>query len=163
MAIFAALLAAGGCVALGMQASEGLNKREKLLRDWDGALARMETVIRQGGAPLTEVLRRGAGDSVAPLAALAAEIKTAPAQAPEAFLSRLSWDGLWTPAEKEALAECLEALFSPVPEAQVRALTQARQELALARSAAREKREKNGRLFVSLGWLAGAAAFILLC
>ena len=163
MGALSAIFSAGACVALGMAAAERLKTREALIRRWEGALSRMDLAVRLGNAPLTEVLRRGAGEDVPELGELRSRLLSSPAQAPEAFLNGLSWHGLWTGAEKQALTECLAALFSPVPEEQTRALARVREELAAARLAARAKREKNARLCVALGWLSGAAAFILLC
>ena len=157
------LAAAGACAALGFRAADRLGSRETMLKRWDAALSRMEIAVSQGGAALTEVLRRGAGDGVPLLCRLAEDIESAPAQSPRDFIAPLPWDRLLTAPEQETLAECLEAMFSSVPESQARALALARRWLKADLKDAREKREKNGRLYVSLGWLAGAAAFILLC
>ncbi len=163
MGWMAALLAAGACAAAGCGASRRLEKREGLLRDWGEALSRMERAVERGGEALTETLRRGAGDRVETLNRLAVSIEANPAQAPEDALARLARDPLLTSREEETLADCLLMLFSPDRETQLRALSDARRQWAANCAAAREARQKNGRLYVSLGWLAGAGVFILLC
>ena len=163
MGWIAAVLAAGACAAAGHGASGRLEKREKLLRAWGEALSRMERAVERGGAALSAVLRRGAGEGVETLNRLADILDENPAQAPEAMLDRLAWDPLLTPREKETLADCLLELFSPDRETQLRALAEARSQWMIFCQSAREIREKNSRLYVSLGWLAGAGMFILLC
>ncbi len=163
MGWMAALLAAGACAAAGRGASVRLEKRERLLRAWEEALARMERAVEQGGAALPETLRRGAGGRVEVLDQLADSIAQTPAQAPEEAVARLSWDPLLTAPEKETLKDCLLSLFSPDAETQLRALSYARTQWTISCKSARETRDKNSRLYLSLGWLAGAGVFILLC
>ena len=163
MGWMAALLAAGACVAAGHGASGRLEKREKLLRAWSEALSRMERAVERGGMTLSETLRRGAGDRVETLRRLAGILEENPAQAPEAMLDRLDWDALLTAQERQTLCDCLLALFSPDREMQRRTLADARCQWTQFCQSAREAREKNSRLYVSLGWLAGAGVFILLC
>ena len=158
-----ALLAAAACVALGALAANRLSLREKMLDAWDGALLRMEGAAARGGSPLPQILRQGAGGRVPLLREAADRLEKEPALSPAALLPLLRWDGLMTPAEKGALEECLLSLFSPNPEAQIRALSYAREQWALFRRVGREAREKNARLYASLGWLSGAALFILMC
>ena len=159
----AALLAAGACAAAGHGASGRLERREKLLRAWGEALARMERAVERGGLTLSETLRRGAGDRVETLHRLADILEANPAQAPEEMLDRLAWDVLLTGPERQTLCDCLTDLFSPDRETQRRALADARSQWTGVYRSAREIREKNSRLYVSLGWLAGAGVFILLC
>ena len=78
-------------------------------------------------------------------------------------ISALPWDALLSPAERETLSACLRSLFSPTLTQQAQALSAARDQWAVFLRLCREKREKDGKLYVSLGWLGGAAAFILLC
>ena len=137
MGWLAALLAAGACAAAGY-----------------GAKAKLEK---------PETLRRGAGERIELLKCLAERIETCPAQAPEEAVARLPWDSLFTASEQETLADCLLSLFSPDPETQLRALRYVRSQWVADCRAARASREKNGGLYASLGWLAGAGVFILLC
>lgn len=163
MGWMAALLAAGACAAAGHGASRRLEKREQLLWVWGDALSRMERAVERGGEPLTAVLRRGADGRAEMLNCLADWIEASPAQAPETMLDRLAWDPLLTAQERQTLCDGLLELFSPDRETQLRALAYARSQWEAFRSSAREIKEKNGRLYVSLGWLAGAGMFILLC
>ena len=159
----ASLLAAAACVALGTLAANRLTAREKALNAWEGALLRLEAVLAQGGGEVPALLRRAAGESVPLLLEAAQAMENTPALSPESMLDSLSWGTLLTPAEQDALRECLLGLFSPSPEMQRRAVAYAREQWALFRRLGREAAEKNTRLYQGLGWLAGAAVFILMC
>ena len=157
---FPAALAAAGCVALGVWASRRLEKREQALRDWESALMRMEGAVLRGGESLPGILREGG----TPLLEEAARrIETSPAPSPREWAKQLPWDELFTPAELDVLKDCLAGLFAPTAEAQLRSIAHAREQWALFRRLGREAMEKNARLYLSLGWLAGAAVFILIC
>ena len=158
-----ALAAAGGCAALGMNASRKLAQREALLTRWDGALLRMEGAVTHSGAGLIDVLRQGAGEGNAVLEELIRRLLASPAASQETLTEALPWDELLSPAEQETLSACLRGLFSPTLTQQAQALAAARDQWAVLLRRCREKREQDGKLYVSLGWLAGAAAFILLC
>ena len=158
-----ALGAAGGCVALGMSASHNLARREALLIAWDGALLRMEGAVAHSGAGLADVLRQGTGENNAVLEELIRRLDRSPAASPEALTENLPWDELLSPGERETLSACLRGLFFPTLTQQAQALASARDQWAMFLRRCREKRERDGKLYVSLGWLAGAAAFILLC
>ena len=163
MHLILAVLAAAACIALGLLAARRLSAREVLINACEGALRRMEGAVTRGGEGVVQVLRRGAGDDVPMLQQAAALLEREPALAPEALLSRLAWDPLLTPAERDALREGLAGLFFSTPDMQLRALGYAREQWALFRRISRETLEKNARLYASLGWLAGAAVFILMC
>ena len=158
-----ALAAAGGCAALGISASRKLARREALLAFWDGALLRMEGAVTHSGAGLVDVLRQGAGAGCPVLEELVRRMLSAPAASPETLTQALPWDELLSSAEKETLSACLRGLFCPTLTQQAQALAAARDQWAVFLRRCREKRERDGRLYVSLGWLAGAAAFIALC
>ena len=159
----AAPLAAAACVMLGGWAARRLSRREDMLSAWEGALIRMEGAVTHSGAGLRDVLKAGAADGVPLLSELARRMEEQPAAAPAALLDGLSWDPLLLPPEKEALAHCLEGLFSPTLNQQAQAIAYALDQWRVFRRLGQEKREKNGRLYFSLGWLSGAALFILLC
>ena len=158
-----ALLAAAACVALGYGAAGRLAARERLLNGWEGALLRMEAALARIPDGLPALLRVGAGDQVPLLKTLAEAIEKAPAADPRALVDALPWEPLLTGPEKDALADCLAALFSPLPKHQASALAYAREQLALFHKISREAWEKNARLYGGLGWMAGAALFILMC
>ena len=158
-----ALAAAGACTALGMSASRRLAKRCALLAAWDGALLRMEGAVTHSGAGLIDVLKQGAGEENAVLKELIRRLLEIPAASPEQLTAALPWDELLSADEREILAACLRGLFSPTLTQQAQAIALARDQWAVLLRRCREKREKDGKLYISLGWLGGAAAFILLC
>ena len=158
-----ALAAAGACAALGMSASRRLSKRCALLTLWDGVLLRMEGAVTHSGAGLMAVLRQGAGDEIPALNELIRRMDQSPAASPEVLTGGLPWNELLSPDERQTLADCLRSLFSPTLTQQAQAIAAARDQWAVYLCRCKEKREKDGKLYVSLGWLAGAAAFILLC
>ena len=158
-----ALLGASACVALGMSAANRLNRREEALQVWENALLRMDAAVNHNAAPLEEVLRRGAGDNLPVLLELISRLETRPASSVSELLDGLSWEDTLLPAEKETIKDCLIALFSPSLQTQSQVLAYAQSQWRMYRQSCREAREKNARLYTSLGWLGGAAVFILLC
>ena len=161
--IASALLGAGACVALGMSAANRLNLREAGLQTWENALLRMDAAVNNSAAPLVEVLRRGAADNLPVLLELISRLETRPASSASELLDRLPWEDTLLPAEKETINDCLTALFSPSLQTQSQALAYAKSQWRMYRQSCREARDKNVRLYTSLGWLGGAAVFILLC
>lgn len=159
-----ALLGASACVALGMSAANRLNLREAVLQAWESALLRMDAAVNHSAAPLEEVLRRGAADDNLPvLTELLSRLETLPASSASELLDRLPWEDTLLPAEKETINDCLTALFSPSLQTQSQVLAYAQSQWRMYRQSCREARDKNARLYTSLGWLGGAAIFILLC
>lgn len=159
----AALAVSGACVAAGQWASGYLRRREQALTDWADALGRMQAAASHRALTLGELLREGAGAGALTLPALLEQLEAAPAAEPEALMKRLPWHEALLPGEREALERCLTGLFSASLQEQAETLAWARERLEGARQACREKRERDGRLYRSLGWLGGAAVFILLC
>ena len=109
------------------------------------------------------MLRAGADNHLPALEALIRRMEEAPAQPIDELLNDLSWDPLLTDSEKDVLRQCLKALFSPSPIQQSQALARAQAQWQDFLKSAKAAREKNGRLYVSLGWLGSAALFIFLC
>lgn len=163
MRFLGALLAAMACVGAGLLSARQLQARLRALESWERALAQMRCALETGGAALPEMLEAGAVQGPEALKALKMLLATAPAQSPQALLDRLPPNPHLTAAEEASLRQCLSALFAPVPAAQTQALRYAQAKWTLFCQAARERQQKNGRLFQQLGWLAGAAVFILLC
>jgi len=151
------------CAAAGHLAARYLIARDRRLAVWEEALLRMEGELRRGGAELPALLRRSAGESLPALAALADRLSADPAAAPEKLLAALPGEPLLQREEEAALRQCLTALFTPDLDRQRRALSMALEQWALFRGKAREAKDKNARLYRSLGWLSGAALMILLC
>ena len=79
------------------------------------------------------------------------------------MLSNLPWEDSLSCSERDTLMDCLARLFSTSLQEQAQALAYARSQWTEYRKASRDAREKNSRLYTSLGWLGGAAVFILLC
>ena len=161
MGVLTALTALAACAAAGHLQARSLAVREQRLRAWAEAWERAEGALRRGGEELPALLRLAAGQDVPALAGLARQLEENPGLAPGDLL--LPQEPLLSPAETEALLACLPALFSPDPGRQLAAVERTREAAERLCRAALEKKEKNGRLSVSLGWLAGAAAFLLLC
>ncbi len=159
-----AVLGAVACVALGINAAGRLNRREAALRAWENALLRMDAAVNHSAAPLEEVLRRGAADDNLPvLTGLMQRLNTMPASSTDELLDGLPWEDTLLPPELGTLKDCLSSLFSPSLQTQSQALAYAQSECRMYRQSCCEAREKNARLYISLGWLGGAAVFILLC
>ncbi len=163
MRFLGALLAAMACVGAGLLSSRHLQARLRTLESLEQALAQMRCALETGGAALPEILEAGAAQGAEAPKALKTLLSAAPAQSPQALLDRLPLNPHLTAAEEATIRQCLFALFSPVPAAQAQALRYAQAKWTLFCQAAREQQQKNGRLFQQLGWLAGAAVFILLC
>ena len=155
-----AILGAGACVALGLSAANRLNRREETLQAWENALLRMDAAITHSAASLSEVLHRG---GMPALLELRRRLEAMPAASTEALLSDLPWENALLPPELDTLQNCLSLLFSPSLQEQAQALAYARSQWTVYRKASREALDKNARLYASLGWLGGAAVFILLC
>ncbi|MBR5110180.1 MAG: stage III sporulation protein AB [Clostridia bacterium] len=151
---------AGACVALGLGAANRLNRREETLQAWENALLRMEAAIALNDSPLSEALLRG---NMPALLELRRRLADTPAASPEELLSGLNWESVLLPQERDTLKNCLSMLFSPSLREQAQAIAYARSQWTLFRSACREARDKDARLYALLGWLGGAAVFILLC
>lgn len=163
MRLLLALLSAGVCAALGITAANRLRERERLLQSWKRALETMALSAAHRPAGIPELLRRGAGEQLPLLFRAAALLEREPALSPDAFWARLPPDPLLTRQETEALQEGFRGLFSPDAQLQLQALSCAREQLTRFHALSRETAEKNSRLYTSLGFLSGAALFILIC
>lgn len=163
MRLFLAMAAAGACVFLGWRSQRRLLTREETLGAWAAAFSRMEGAVLHTGDSLPELMRRGGGERIRALKELADRIGETPAAPVEELLRDLAWDESLTEEEKETGLECLSGLFSSTRDQQARALRDAREAWRRYVLSAREARERNGKMYLSLGWLAGAALFILIC
>lgn len=158
-----ALGAALSCAALGTLSSRRLSRRVDALSQWDKALLAMEGSVKYRQVSAREAVEQGAREEGVTLPALAERMRTRPGQTPGALLDGLPWHPLLPPEAKAALSDWLFALFLPT-------LPQQEQGMALARALfdrsvqdSQAAQKSYGKLSVSLGWLAGAALFILLC
>ena len=158
-----AVLGAISCVALGMSAANRLNRRDEALQTWEGTFLRMDAAVNHSAAALEEVLQKGAAEDLPVLKELIRRLETTPAASISDLLKDLPWDDTLLPTERDTIKDCLTSLFSPSLQTQSQALAYAQAQWWLYRQACREARDKNARLYTSLGWLGGAAMFILLC
>lgn len=155
-------MSAGACVALGGLFARRTAEKDRLIQAWSAALLRMEDALDRGDS-LPQVLETG-GNHQLPLLQTAADmLRAGPALGPEEWLAALPWEDLLDPSERDTLATLLRSLWTPSPAAQLRALHTAQSQWAAIAAASRAKRETNGRLYARLGWLGGAALFILMC
>lgn len=159
---FLALICALSCGALGGVMARRALARLRLAQDWEEALSRMQSAAQQGN-PLGEILRLGAGERLPVLKEAARSLALFPAQEAEEWLGKLAWDPLLLPQEKEILSSCLAGLFAPEKEGQLLSLRFAQERWRAVARRCEEEKEKNGKLYLHLGWLSGAALFILMC
>lgn len=155
-----ALTGAICCVALGWLAARGLRNREKSVQGWERAFLQMEGALKTGGVPLPGLLKAGNLPCLDEGADLLAR---QPALSPQAWFSLLPRDPSLTDGEWAVVEDALLGLFSPSPLIQLQQLSYARQQWARFSALCRESAEKNIRLYQALGWLSGAAVFILMC
>ncbi|MBE5787369.1 MAG: hypothetical protein E7324_07495 [Clostridiales bacterium] len=155
-----ALAAAAACVALGGISARRLALREEETRRWDRALMTLEGELEGGGLPLPQLMEKAGVDTLKTGAQL---LRDHPGLSPEEMGARLSPPPLLTPPEWQIILTALRGLFAPTVPQQLMGLRHARGEWARALETCRTAAEKNIRLYQSLGWLSGAAVFILLC
>ena len=156
-----ALMAAGACVLLGMDASSRLKRRVDILAAWIRALEMMDIKLLHDGIPLREVvLQEGDGEIAKRLAAFSRALADNPrmttAQAWQA--SGKSQDT----REEKVLAACFSALGTGVLEKRRTAIAQTIEQLKVLKKEAEEKALKDCKLYRSLGLAAGAALLLLL-
>lgn len=154
---FLALIA---CGALGVLSARRVSRRLDTAEQWDAALRRMESAAAQGRT-LPDILRAGAESGAACLDVGAKLLEDTPALSPDAWLARLPWDGLLLPREQAILSACLSALFSPSRDEQTLFLRTAQSQWQEVVRACRQAQQTKARLYRQLGWLGGAALFIL--
>lgn len=159
----AAIPAAAACILLGSRAAGKLKDRENLLTAWEASLQRMEGAVAFNGAALPKVLEAGKDPPLPELDELLRRMAETPAAPVETLLHDLPWNPLLTDTEKNTLLGCFTALFSPSLSQQGQALAKARESWQEYVSSCKQIRQKNARLYLNLGWLGGAALFILLC
>lgn len=155
-----ALLGAGCCILLGGRQARQAGERAALLEQWNGALMRMACALEAGGHTLHQLLEAG---DMPFLQAGAQLLQDQPTLSPAQWLDRLPWDPHLTPAERAVLQDGLQGLFHPLPARQQQEMEYARKLFAPLVKRAREGAEKNMGLYRALGWLSGAAVFILIC
>jgi len=160
MRLMLAVIGAICCIALGMLSGKRIKDRENCLSEWERALMHMEGALQAGGMAVPELMEAG-GSAI--LMLTAEKLRENPALTPEQLFSLLPAQAPLTAPEREVISALFSGIFAPDRERQLRAVSYARQQMARHASLYREAAEKNIRLYQSLGWLSGAAAFILMC
>lgn len=156
-----AVLAAGACVLLGMEASHRLKSRVANLSAWLRALEMMDLKLLHDGIPLREVvLQDGDGEVAKRLAAFSRALAENP-RITSAQAWQSSGKAADTPEEK-VLAACFLALGTGVIEKRRAAIAQAMEQLKVLKKEAEEKAQRDCKLFRSLGLAAGAALLLIL-
>ena len=157
-----ALGAAAACAALGGRAAGRLARRAQALSQWDKALRLIAGAVQYRRATALEAVRQGTGAEKTTLPALAERMRADPGKTPEALVQNLPWHAQADQETRQAVSAFLLALFLPTLPQQEQAMRLAKVPFDRLLKDARNAKEKYGRLAVSLGWLAGAAVFILL-
>lgn len=149
------------CAGLGVFSALRLDRRAAVTRVWANALRRMESAAAHLSLPLEDLLRYGAGDEVPALSRMADALSARPQMGAGALIPDRPPE--MAPSEWREIDRCLSALDGENRLLQLEALRQARLFLTpLCRKAAADaSRLKKARLAV--GFLSGAALFILLC
>lgn len=154
------LVGAGCCMALGLQQAGRAEKRGDDMESWERAMLKMAGAIEAGGRGLPEILE---ASEIPQLQAGAQLLRQQPALSPEQWAEHLPRDEWLKPAEWALLRQGLMGLFAPLPAQQLREMAYARKRFTPLSAQAREEAGRRGKLYRALGWLGGAAVFILIC
>lgn len=161
MRLVFALLAAGACVLLGLDAAHRLRARADTLAAWMRALELMDLKLLHEGIPLREVvLTEGDGEIAKRLQAFSKALADNPR-----YSAAKAWELSGKhpdTAEEKVLAACFSALGTGVMEKRRTVLAQAMGQLAMLKKEAEEKAGRDSKLYRSLGLAAGAALLLLL-
>lgn len=161
MQLILSLTAAGACVLLGLCRASRLMSREKALEGWADAMARMESAVTHFSPPISDILREGAACAPA-LAAVGKLMEAAPARPLDELWRELPCDDAIRDAEWAMLGDCLRGLQETTVARQREAIRRTREKWSPLLLSARKARERGVRAYCSLGWLGGAAVFILM-
>lgn len=157
LAVMAGLL----CALLGLRYAASLRAEEARLRRWTALLQRLAIILPEQAAPLTEALCMAAEGTQEPdmlLRALAEEVQRHPlTPLHEAFL-RISRPC----AEQAALTRVFTALGRGTLNQRVLALRQGAEELSLLAGAAKDRADRDAKLYRTLGWTGGACLTLFL-
>ena len=161
MRLILSLTAAGACVLMGLSRAARLQAREKALEEWAEAMARMESAVTHFSPPIADILREGAVCAPA-LGALDRLLAASPARPLDELWQETPRDETIKETEWAALGECLRGLQETTAARQREAIRRAREKWTPLVVSARKARERGVRMYCSLGWLGGAAVFILM-
>ena len=155
------------CGAIGMRRAALLGRREKELRRWLETLQRLSLLLEESASTLPRAFRQAAlhagtaGDS---LRATAERLEHEPGLTAAQAFARCGMKALdWATAEeKEQLADMMSGLGRGSLSMRRQAVDHAAAWVDLHLRSAEEKRRKDGKLSVTLGWTAGACLLLLL-
>lgn len=163
-----ALGAGVACALIGYMASRTLTMRVTNITQWLAALKRIETSLKGAGLSIMRVLEAGmAKDSPTVSNRLKETVEQMKLHPPwtveqawmEASKTKLSGE---RDAEKAILDQCFRDIGLGTIDQRQQGLSLAMERLALLNTEAREEERRNGRLYKSLGWLAGLALVLML-
>ncbi len=161
MRLILSLTAAGACVLMGLCRAARLQAREKTLEEWGEAMARMESLVTHFSPPIPEILHEG-GACAPTLHTLETQYALAPAQGLKQLWRALPREAPLKDEEWALLGDCVGGLGETTATRQKEALRRAREKWSPLMVSARKARERGVKMYCSLGWLGGAAVFILM-
>ena len=160
MRLVCAVLAAGACVLLGMEASQRLKGRVEHLASWLRALEMIDLKLAHEGIALREVvLMEGDGETARRLSAFSRALKENPR-----FTAAQAWQSSGKSSdapEDKVLAACFSTLGTGLVEKRRTAIAQSMEQLKALKKEAEEKAQRDCKLYRSLG-LAGGAVLLLI-
>lgn len=161
-----ALIAGVGCGLLGMRRAALWVRRERELRAWLEALQKLRLLLKESAMPLPEVFRKSAcaGSTQTVLTAIAEHMVQCPRETAAHVFDALQNSGMnWATAEER---ERISRMFAGVEHGSLalrcQAVAQTEGWLQMALHQAEEKRRRDGRLAVTLGWTAGIGLTLFL-
>ena len=161
-----ALIAGVGCGLLGMRRAALGMRREQELRAWLETLQKLRLLLQESAMPLPEVFRKSActGSPQMVLMAIAEHMVQYPRETAAHAFDTLQNSGMnWMTAEER---ERISRMFAGVEHGSLalrcQAVAQTEEWLQLALQQAEEKRRRDGRLAVTLGWTAGIGLTLFL-
>lgn len=161
-----ALIAGVGCGLLGMRRAALGMRREQELRAWLETLQKLQLLLQESAMPLPEVFRKSActGSPQTVLMAIAEHMVQYPRETAAHVFDTLQNGSMnWMTAEER---ERISRMFAGVEHGSLtlrcQAVAQTEEWLKLALHQAEEKRRRDGRLAVTLGWTAGIGLTLFL-
>lgn len=155
-----AALSAAACAGLGAWAGLRLARRDVRLRRWQQALLSVRAACAYARMPPARAVLAGAAH-IPQLKTLSERMESGDAALADP-LCGLARDTLLTPAERAVLLSCWEALLRGDALEQQQAFDYALARFEAFCACAERARERNARLYVTLGCLGGACIFLTL-
>ena len=156
--MLAGMIVGAACVCAGAAASYRLYRRAVLLRDWQQAMIAMRAAAVYAHAGCADTLRAG---QMAVLKKLAEQVEREGADAAAAY-EALGGDALIRGDERAVIACVLRTLSGGGRDEQEAMLSYAEARFSAFCERAEALRDRDARMFVSLGVLCGICALIML-